>query len=276
MAEQIHNFSIANDTANGKINLKELQLAIANSSIVAGFYPPETFGDNLKLISKAELTAGEITLLASLVFNNSGHDSAAEVLSVKVIEEPTYVTVDRTIKTESIELESGESSKQISFPYPVVLLGGEFHCKAENVKDRCQLVVNPDGVVGITEAVIASGLNEINLPATVMPYAFKGYTLKLTDGTNTDNLGEIISTSNQNPLTTENPTTREWGIGTQIIIEYYVIPHIYFDAPVIYHIGKNSNSGSIVQANIPIEFRYFNDNNITKDVKISFMIEYYL
>lgn len=271
----IKNYSIANDTLNKRINIPELENTIIKSDILASFYQVETNQDNLIISFKTALSTEDVNKLNTIIATHPGTPPIEETTTVKIMEEPSYCKMDRTLKTKSIEIATGETSVKTSFPYDIVLLGGEFHCKDENVGDRCQFVINPDKIVGVTDAIVSNGVTFFDIPTNVLPYMFKGFNLTLTDGTNTDELGEII-TINGNTVTVENATTREWAIGAQIKSEYYMVPHIRFDAPGTFEIGKNSNSGNFLPAGTELEFRYFDENGLTKNVVICFSLEYYL
>ena len=227
---------------------------------------------------KSALTTEEQAILAQVVTEHVAIFSNEEgVQAVKIMEEPLYAKIDRTMEICSFELGVDGTSKAITFPFPVVILGGEFHCKTENIKDRCQLVVNPNGVVAALAADIAIGATTITVPAEYIGNFFRGYTLTLSNEVDTtENLGRVLSiNTTTNTIEVQTAATMAWSAGSAIILEYFPIPHLFFDAVGLFDVGKNSNSGSYLEANMPIEFRYFHDNGVTKQVPISFRMDYY-
>ena len=239
-----------------------------------------TSGDTVFLEMKTELSVEAETILASVVTEHTAKfEDETPISFVKIIEEPAYVHIDRTMQTRSFEipantLAEGLNSIQIEFPFPIVVLGGEFHCKTENIKDRCQFIVNPSGIAAVSAVNYPTGTTTLSIPLDYINHFYRGFDVSLTDGVNFESLGRIIAV-NGTTLQMEYPTTMNWSPGTYIILEYSPIPHIYFDAEGTVRIAKNTSSGTYVPEGTRMEFRYFNQNNVTKTVDISFTMEYY-
>jgi hypothetical protein len=238
-----------------------------------------TLGNDIFVEMKDTLSTEAEAALAEAVANHIASEPEVNISYVKILEEPTYAHIDRTMQSRSFEisaatLTSGMNSIQIEFPFPIVVLGGEFHCKDENVKDRCQFIVNPNGIAAVTATSYSIGQYNLAIPLEYLGYFYRGFSVSLTDGVNYESLGRIISVTGSG-VQMESPTTMAWSAGTYVILEYSPIPHIYFDAPVTVRVAKNTSSGTYVPENTPMEFRYFNENGITKTIDISFTMEYY-
>jgi hypothetical protein len=80
MAATKYTFSIANDTANGIVNVDALGNEIAASAIVTAFDYPNTAGDVLDLWFKDPLSAGDQTVLAGVVSAHAGAATEKGVL----------------------------------------------------------------------------------------------------------------------------------------------------------------------------------------------------
>jgi hypothetical protein len=242
-----------------------------------------TSGDTLYITTKEELTTEQLAALTATVDAHVAHPLAStDITNVKIREEPDYMvgTIDRTFQTQSFEMDpivtGGLHTKTISFPYDIVLLGGEFRVKAENVGDRCELVVHPNRVAADLGVALDVGATTFIIPEEAQNYIFKGYKVRLDNGTNQDDLGRVVKVVG-NVAYVENATTRTWAAegDTEIISEYYMIPHLYFDAEFPVDIGRDSASGTYLPAGELLVFRYYNDTGSPKQKKVSLRIGYY-
>lgn len=261
----------------------------ANSSITVALAPGgiRTSGSLVYISFKEDLPTSPVnqqTILAGIVSAHTPDFSGkSDVQLMKLLEEPAYLadSIDRTYQAQSFEIAETINAnatyfKSVTFPYDIVLLGGEFSALAENVGDSIELVMNPNGTIGSLDADIASGATSMTLPDNVVQYVFRGYNLKLADGTNTDDLGRVLAVAG-NLVTFENATTHSFAAATPtaVICEYYVIPHLYIRKEKDYEVGKHTSSGACLRAGIPLVFRYNNATGATKIVPVSLFMDYY-
>ena len=77
--------------------------------------------------------------------------------------------------------------------------------------DEFQVLIGEDTTVGIISEDISSGSTTVSVSSASMPYFLKGYKLKLTDGTNTNDVGYIRSIDiDNNTVTFETATTNSF------------------------------------------------------------------
>ncbi len=202
---------------------------------------------------------------------------------VKVQEETTptgghFHAVTKVINATA----STTTTADYTWPFPISISAIYFVSTSDHTGDHLEMIGAPDTTIGaITQAVAATD-TIINVSDTVVDNTEKGYYLKLSDGTNTDDLGRVLNVDKVNKtVTVETAAVNAFSAATPT----YVVQTIYLTGgpeggPEIFEIGApwrhifgRSNIGSsYVPAGMVMRLRYIEKGATTK--KIVFIVEY--
>lgn len=223
---------------------------------------------------------GYISTLPTVCPNNNTHEvdiNAARVTGiiqdkVMVIKQNTTFNA-RYFKTDYYEINIPANStvyQDISYPYDIGVYTTTYMATTSNIGDELNVYVAPDGTAGLLAANVDIGSTTLSLGTTYFSVA-AGMYLKLTDGTNTDELGEIKNISNDGIITFTNPTTHSFI--TNNIVKFYIyrVRNLLIVNDKNITIGKNKIEASPLPANAKIRFSYTNNGNVDK--KFSFIME---
>lgn len=180
-------------------------------------------------------------------------------------------------RTFEIDVAASDSTKEleISFPFPVSLLAAEWVNKAAFEGDQIQVCVGMKTTIGsITENVAASATT-FDVSQSVIDNAFVGQLVHLSDGTNEDLCGRIISIDSVNKkITCETATTQSFLAATPTYVKVSVemMPKGPLDDSGRAQVGGAKIGGSYIPANTTVTVTYFNDSGTAK--KMRFVWEY--
>ena len=116
-----------------------------------------------------------------------------------------------------------------SFPFPINMISASMKLHAENAFDKMSVRAGPDTTVGTLESDVLSASNTIHVSDTVIENIRIGYTVNLTDGVNTDELGYVIAIdTDTNILTTEFETTNSFlaSTPTSVIMNVWMLKDV--------------------------------------------------
>lgn len=163
----------------------------------------------------------------------------------------------------------------ITWYYPITLLNGDFDATLDHVGDDIDAYVVPPSPIGAIIANVSSGQTVISVSPTVFDYLIPGYAVKLTDGVNTDDLGECFSTDkNAMTITVQAPTVHAFSAAspTYVLIEVRVVEDLHVRTVKTYEFAKKKMGGKNIPANYP--FRIFYKNNSGTQKEFPFNFEY--
>ncbi|ARF10919.1 hypothetical protein Hokovirus_3_192 [Hokovirus HKV1] len=223
---------------------------------------------------------GYISTLPTACPNNNTHEvniDASRVIGtiqdkVMVIKQNTTIDV-KYFKTDYYEINipaNSTVSKDITYPYNVGIYTTTYMATLNNIGDELNVYVAPNGTAGLLADNVDIGATTLSLATTYFTVS-PGMYLKLTDGVNTDELGEIKSISNTGVITFTNPTSHSFV--TNNIVKFYIyrVKNLLIVNDKNITVGKNKIEASPVPANTVMRFTYKNNGNIDK--KFSFIME---
>lgn len=155
-----------------------------------------------------------------------------------------------------------------TFPFPISLINGWFIAKDDMEDDTINLTVAEDMVIGAIAAPVYTGNSEITVTSTVIDNIYKGYNLKITDGVNSNDLGQVLDINVENStLTLENPAANTFNplSPSYILMSVNVIED--FHIPVgkqRYAFAEKKVGGKYLPAGIPISVKYTNNSGNAK------------
>lgn len=174
----------------------------------------------------------------------------------------------------SVPAQTGWHDFDFSFKVAISLFSATFFGQNEHSNDEGEFLIAPDSVLGNIAQDVNSEATQIVVPSSMIPYLARGFYIKLSDGTNTNDLGIItaIDTST-NTITVETATTNSFlASNTQVKRTVKMIPHITLNKNMLYQIGLSKIGGSDIAANTTIRFRYKNNDGLAKN--FNFLLEY--
>jgi hypothetical protein len=185
------------------------------------------------------------------------------------------------IDTDSDQAPGSVHSLDISFPIPISLFSGQWVESSSMGGDHCEFVMAPDTVVGGIASDVAINDTEIVVPQSIIDLLnqgtlFTGMWLNLFDGTNTSDLGRILSWDDAtDKITVETGSDKAYAAATPTYVRVTTkfVPHMDFVGEGDLIIGEEAIGGSIVPANTVMRAIYHNVTGGSK--KFRFIMKYH-
>lgn len=166
------------------------------------------------------------------------------------------------------------TSEIMTWDYPITLLTGWFHAKNNHVGDWVSCKIAPDMIIGSIEAPVYVGNTDITVSYTVTQNSAIGFDLTLTDGVNSNYMGEVIAI-NGNVFTMKNPAVNSFSplSPTYIKQTVTVVDRISIEVPLSkYSFAEKKQGGKGIPPNVPVVIYYHNESGGNKF--FSFNVEY--
>jgi len=158
----------------------------------------------------------------------------------------------------------------ITYPYNVSAYAVIFMPMIDNMGDTFQVVAYPDTVIGLITAALSTLDTELFLPSIVG--LSKGFQLSVTDGINTDNLGEIINIDViNNKVIFSNPVVNPFIIGSTVSFTVPRIKNGKFVNTQNWILGLSRIGSSGLMANAIVRLAYTNLTGTAKT--LNFIVE---
>lgn len=203
--------------------------------------------------------------------NDSGHtiDSSSIVIietradNIVKIQEESVLTGEHFSSTQ-VKLSCAANSwteVDVSFPFPVSLLDAQFIVSSENKDDEIEAIALPDKIIGTITADVAVNDTEITVSQTVIDNTAVGRNLKLDDGTNSEDLGKVLSIDKTNlKITVENGAANAYTASTPTYCkaDVYFVENFTLGHPGRHTVGQGKIGASPLPANEVLRLRYNN------------------
>lgn len=269
--ETTYTYSIQNDTLNSRVIAHILQREVQQSSISIAIDNVNTFGDDLNIVFRGNLSDDEILVLNAIV---SDHEGKLEILptTVQILEEdpdPSRRTGGH-FKSETLALEIGDGTEPtvatFTWKYPVSLLSVEWVGGTAMAGDSFSVCVAENTAVGSLTENAEINATTLSVSNSVVRNVFVGMTVKIQDGTNTEDLGYIIGVNrSQNTIVVENPLSQAFSAETPtaVVVSTEVLKDIEIEeSTAAIQVGSTKIGGSYVPAGIPITVHYNNNDGV--------------
>lgn len=219
--------------------------------------------------------------------NNTAHTINANSISVVDEQGPTILSIKEEsvptggffkIESSEIDIAAGPNVDSVmteQWPYNVSILDINFISGAEHEGDFVTVEMPSHKIFGAVTQDISAGATVIPVSQSVTDNIAKGFYAELADGTNTDDLGRVISVDSINhTISVENATTHSFLAATPTYVKVTVKPvdNLKLGPPMLYQIGAAKIGASHVPANEPAKITYTNMSAATK--KLVFAYEY--
>jgi hypothetical protein len=208
----------------------------------------------------------------STCYNDSTHsinlNSVQEIdtvnnSQVKIIEDG--VKVSRNVKVVHIEFENVEANqsqtKIYTFRYITSMYSYKFATDDTNKGDSITIAIDPNSPMGLITQDITTGDTVISAPLPLVLYGSAGFNVNISDGVNSDDLGEIISIDKvNNTIEVENPAQHDYSaIDTTAYMTYYNMRNMKIGPPQMYAFGEDIIGGASVPVGTNVHFTYTNN-----------------
>lgn len=207
--------------------------------------------------------------------NSAGIQPLDSVLSKQIYigQNAPTVPVGGYFSCEQINVNVAASSitnYDVSFPYNINAFTVTFLPSAENIGDIINIVTIPNTPIGGLLANISSGVNTLNISnVNLVSY---GFSVSITDGINTDDLGEITSIDIvNNTITCSVNTVNNFNAGSVILIGIPRVKNFLITKAGIITLGIAKIGSSGLPSNKISRLIY--TNNSSSDKTFAFMME---
>lgn len=205
-------------------------------------------------------------------YNNTGHtvNSGSVQIINAVASNTVSITEDKIAISRTAKIFDGTvghvafgTTASYTFTFPVLLsfYSFQFITDASNTGDDFSIVVNEDTTLGLITADQIIGDTIIHAPAALMLYGLIGYHIKLTDGTNTNDLGMITDIDKvNNTVTTLNATTFAFSAtNTLCKMTIKVLDNIRIGGAGIHKFCEDIIGGTVVPKGTVVKLYYTNN-----------------
>lgn len=170
-----------------------------------------------------------------------------------------------------------DTSYDVTFPYPVNILTVTLEAGDENIGDIVNAVVGPGTVIGVITADVSIGDTIINVSSTVLSIIKMGFQATLSDGTQTDALGEVTNIDLiNNQITVASAATLSFSASSPTYVQMTVlrVTNYYIHNTNATPWGNGSYGGSYLPANVIGRVIYTNMSDQPKIVSINIEMFY--
>lgn len=196
---------------------------------------------------------------------------------VKIIEEEVSTGGHYQTKGFRMNIDSSDETKILNFSFPIDigLLSASWVGRLGFDGDWIEIMSAPATVIGFITSDTTINDTVITVDQTTIDNIKIGYYLDLTDGTNSDDCGRVLSIDKVNStITIENPLSNSYLVSspTFCLMTIKFTPQLYLDDSGVLSVGESKIGASFVPAGTIIRVVYHNDNATTKS--FNFLIEY--
>ena len=259
-------YSATSDTANGIVDDVSLEAEIRASDITVALDNVNILGDVINVVFKAAISGAAETTLDGIV---AAHQGLPTITAPEfcVQEEKTktgghhaggtiYMTVDNTADAISTHDES--------WPIGRNLLSLEFFGGPDYDGDFFTVDIGPNTPVGAITANVSAGATVITVSDTAINYLQPGYLVHLADGTNTDDLGMVLSKDIiAKTITVETATVNSFSAATPTFVQSTrrsLYPTYLSHSEARLDVGSTKIGGSYVPGGVIMRVTYTNKN----------------
>jgi hypothetical protein len=153
-------------------------------------------------------------------------------------------------------------------PYRISILELNFRVTTSNANDIINAYIGKDSIIGVLVGNVFTGNTSIMVSNTVIQNIYIGYYLSITDGINTNMLGEVLSITD-NILTFSGTITNNFLVGNYVRMSVKPVDNFIMGPPGLYNIGESRTGASSVPGNTLISLEYTNTSSEIKTFTLS-------
>lgn len=165
----------------------------------------------------------------------------------------------------------------VTFPFSMWLWTCEFDGLTDAVGDEFSIIIAPNSMIGVLTAPASIGDTVLNVYSTVFTcgYVTHGVDLTITDGTNTQSLGRVVTfDQTAGTITMETALTNNYSPGiSQILLNLNIVRKQFIGVDgKTYRYGKKGFATRAIPQGSVMRFQYVNNNGLAKT--LNFDLEY--
>lgn len=182
--------------------------------------------------------------------------------AIRIVEDE--VSVARNISNDAISLvvpSNSTGTATYTFKFLTSFYSYRFGLSDLHTGDELTIAINPNITLGLIGADITSGATSFIGPAPLIAAGSVGYTITLTDGTNTDYMGVIRSINKATGVVVMDiPTTHSFlAANTLVKMTYYVMKSAPLVGHGVFTFGEDIIGGNPVPVNTVVVVTYKNN-----------------
>lgn len=226
--------------------------------------------------SKYKMVWGEENIVPTKCPDDSNHTiSSVSIVEKKgdnivKIQEESHVTGGH-FKITSKKIIANPNTTTISiinWKYPVSISCIEYTTVPEHKGDILDCIIAPDTVIGNITDNVNIGATVIHVSDTVIQNIAVGFKCALSNGSNKEDLGEVISIDKTNKtITVDTASTRSFlaTTPTYVLMSIHIFDNVEIGEPCSCNVGNTIIGGAGIHANTDIKILYKNNSASTKE-----------
>lgn len=181
---------------------------------------------------------------------------------VKIIEDNVFVGRNVSIAQINLSSVSTTQTKVYTFKKITSMYSFKYATDVSNQGDELTIAINPNTPLGLITQNVSTGDTIIYAPPAIFLFGQIGFNVKLSNGVNVDDLGEILSIdSTAGTITVENPAVNNFSTtNTLCLMTYYTMKNIVIGPPQMYAFGEDIIGGAAVPVGTSVHFIYKNNS----------------
>jgi hypothetical protein len=196
---------------------------------------------------------------------------------IKIKEETTPTGGNFRCETKVLTIAANTADTiDFVYKYPVCVYAIYFVTTSGHEGDIINGTISPNTLIGTITQNVDQNDTVLTVSDSVINNVMIGYDITITDGTNTDSLGKILSIDKTNKqITMENAAIHNFltSTPTTVLLTVKIIENYEIGPPNQYIIGDSKIGGMYIPANIVMQLVYQNKSTDTTK-KIIFKVEY--
>lgn len=160
-----------------------------------------------------------------------------------------------------------------SWLYPISPTVIKLNVRSIHQGDKFDTYIAKDTTIGVITSNLTIGTTVLPVSTTVINNIKPGFLCKITDGVNTNELGEVLSVNTtNNTITITTPPTNDFNTNSFIKMTIHNIKDFYLYDTGPFIIGDSRIGSSYLPPNIPITLSYTNNSETNK--VFNWVVEY--
>lgn len=244
-------------------------------------------------ITENQVVTGWGPTFPTVCYHNSAHtvnpnswQLIQTITSDQVTIKQNPTTVGSAFWVKDIEFKNVVSqtsqTTEFTFDIPVCVYGYDFFVDDTNVGDYMTIIASPDTVLGLITQNVSIGDVTLYAPAGLLGYGHIGYEIKITDGTNMDDLGRMkIIDKSTGIVTFTNASTHNYSsANTIVMMNYYVMKNYTISGYGQVRYGDNVITATAIPAGTTVRYIYQNNSvpgdltDAPKNFRLSFSAQF--
>lgn len=189
--------------------------------------------------------------------------------NVVTVKEDKNTNIGRNVYIHSIDIENVAplETKVVDYVFDLhtSLYSFKIVTDSTNKGDEISIIANPDTVLGLIPTNVTAGATSIGCPPALLLYGFPGFYVSLSDGTNTNDLGYILTMNKINStITFQRPPTNNFlASNTVLKMSVKVLNKLKLGGAGPYYFAEDVIGGASLTPGVKTRYIYKNNSMAT-------------